>query len=172
MALWRRFQTHIEFPIIRIDDRLIHGQVILGWVEPLRIRKLILAHNRIADDQELKTAIAATVPPNLDFSVAKISDSVPIINHPMISQRLMVVVESPQDVAALREQGGRLKSINIGGLHYKNGRTELLPYVFITPNERQQIDTLVDSGVNVTCQDLPGTPPIPWKRLTEKLGKA
>ena len=169
MSLLRRFQSRVQFPLIRIDDRLIHGQVILGWAEPLRIRPLILAHDGIAQDQDLKKAIMATVPAHFDFSIKSISDSVSIINNSPSSQHLMVVAESPAAVLALWEHGAVLKSFNIGGLHFKEDRIKLLPYVSMSRREINQIGDLVRSGIKVCCQDLPSTLPVSWAKLTEKL---
>jgi mannose/fructose/N-acetylgalactosamine-specific phosphotransferase system component IIB len=78
MSLLHHFSPKFQFPLLRIDDRLIHGQVILGWVMPLKIRPLLLTHDRIAGDEDLKAAISATVPPSLEFLALTVNDSVPI----------------------------------------------------------------------------------------------
>ena len=169
MALWSRIQSRIKFPIVRIDDRLIHGQVILGWAEPFKVRPLILVHNELAQDNDLKDAIAATVPTHYNFSILTIDDAVPVINNQPTGHRLMVVLESPAMALALWERGVTFPSIHIGGLHFKDDRVELLPYVFMTVEEGVQITLLVDSGVEVVCQDLPCATPIPWNKLQEKL---
>jgi len=169
MALWKRFQSKIKFPIVRIDDRLIHGQVILGWAEPFKVRPLILIHNEFAQDDDLKDAIAGTVPSHFDFSILTVDDAIPFINNQPPNHRLMMVVESTAMALTLWERGATLSSIHIGGLHFKDDRVELLPYVFMTVAEGVQINHLVNSGVEVTCQDLPCTTPIPWIKFQEKL---
>ncbi|KPL07084.1 hypothetical protein AMJ86_05940, partial [bacterium SM23_57] len=169
MALFRGFRRHLRFPLIRIDDRLIHGQIVLGWAEPLHIRRLVLAHDGIAQDDNLREAIAATVPTQFDFSVLTIEDTIAAVNDHKLSKRLMVVTESPGSVMAMWEQGAGINSINIGGLHYRDDRIELLPYVFLSPGELNQITELVKSGVDVYCQDLPNSPLSPWNKLLEKL---
>jgi mannose/fructose/N-acetylgalactosamine-specific phosphotransferase system component IIB len=170
MALWTRIPSRLKFPIVRIDDRLIHGQVILGWVEPLKVRTLILVHNELARDEEIKNAFASAVPSHLDFRVLTIDDTLPLLNDTAISERLMVVVESPMMALTLWERGVVFHSIHIGGLHFKEDRIELLPYIFMTREEGMQITRLANSGVEVICQDLPTTPPINWKKLQGKLG--
>lgn len=169
MALFRGFRRHIRFPLIRIDDRLIHGQIVLGWAEPLRIRRLVLAHDEIAQDDDLREVIAATVPTQFDFSVRTIEDTIATVNDHKLSKRMMVVVESPGVVRTMWEQGARINSINIGGLHYRDDRIELLPYVFLSPEELDQISELAKSGVDVYCQDLPNSPLILWDKLLDKL---
>ncbi len=169
MGLFKRLQQRYQFPIVRIDDRLIHGQVILGWVEPLKIRSLIFALDTYARDEDLKTTIAATIPPHLDFSVVSLSDVASILNNPQKNKRLMVVVESPEAVNTILANGGEITTVIIGGLHYQGDRTELLPYVFMTRAEVDLVTKIVESGVDVTCQDLPGTSPVLWEDIKEKL---
>ncbi len=169
MTLFKRLQQRHKFPIIRIDDRLIHGQVILGWVEPLKIRSLILAHDTYAGDEDLKTSIAATIPPHVDFSVVSLLDAATILIDRQRDKRLMVVVNSPEAVNTIQVNGGEIDTVIIGGLHYQENRFELLPYVYMSHSEVDLITRIVESGVDVTCQDLPGTSPVPWKSIKEKL---
>ena len=172
MSFLRRSRPRYHFPLIRIDDRLIHGQVILGWAEPLRVRSLVLVHDDIAHDEDLAAAISATVPSPLAFSILTIADAVSLINDSPPSHHLMVVVETPKTALKLWELGAALKSINIGGLHYSNGRVELLPYVFMSRVELDDISRLAQSGVEVRCQDLPNSPPVSWEKIMEKLDLA
>jgi mannose/fructose/N-acetylgalactosamine-specific phosphotransferase system component IIB len=169
MTLWSRFQSQVKFPIVRIDDRLIHGQVILGWAEPFKVRPLILIHNELAQDNDLKDAIANTVPSYYDFSILTIDSAIPFLKNQPSNHRTMIVMESPSMALALWERGVALSSIHIGGLHCKGDRIELLPYIYMTTEEKKQITHMVNSGVEVVCQDLPCTAPIPWKKLQEKL---
>jgi mannose/fructose/N-acetylgalactosamine-specific phosphotransferase system component IIB len=169
MSLLRHFAPKYQFPLLRIDDRLIHGQVILGWAMPLKIRPLLLVHDRIANDEDLKTAISAIVPANLDFSVLMIAEAVPMIIDPSLSRHMMIVVESPGVALQLWEQGAALKSINIGGLHFEDDRIKLLSYVFMSRDEIDQVARLTRSGADVHCQDLPTTIPVAWEKLVEKL---
>jgi len=172
MSLLSSIAHRYQFPLLRIDDRLIHGQVVLGWAEPLRVRHLRLVHDEIARDAGLKDAICASVPSNLDFAVQTVVDAIPIINDPSVSRNMMIVVESPKAALDLWEQGAGLKSINIGGLHSCKNRIRLLPYVFMTDLELEQIACLARSGLDVWCQDLPSTSPVAWEKLMDKLDRS
>jgi len=171
MSLLSSIAPRYQFPLLRIDDRLIHGQVVLGWAEPLRIRPLVLVHDEIAGDAELKEAICASVPSHLNFSVQAVIGAVPLINDPSASRHMMVVVESPGTALDLWEQGAALKSVNIGGLHSSESRIKLLPYVFMSRRELEQIASLAQSGLHIWCQDLPSTPSVGWEKLMDKLDK-
>ena len=162
-------KQRFQFPIVRIDDRLIHGQVVLGWVEPLKIRSLILAHDTIAHDQDLKTAIAGILPSHLDFQVLSLKDTAAILNDSQKNKRQMVVVESPKAMKIIVANGGKIDNIIIGGLHHQEDRTELLPYVFLSPADISQMNEIVKSGISVTCQDLPGSSPVSWDNIMQKL---
>ena len=169
MTLFNRLQQRYQFPIVRIDDRLIHGQVILGWVEPLKIRSLILAHDTYARDEDLKTTIAATIPPHLEFSVFTLSDAATILSNRQENKHVMVVVDSPEAVNIMLANGGEFATVIIGGMHYQEDRIELLSYVYMSRAEVDLVTKIVESGVDVTCQDLPGTSPVLWENVKEKL---
>lgn len=169
MTFLNRLQQRYRFPIVRIDDRLIHGQVILGWVEPLKIRSLILAHDIYANDKDLVDAITATIPPYVDFWVLPMSNAVASIRNRPKNVRLMVVVDSPDALKFLLDNGCDFSNVTIGGLHHQEDRIELLPYVYMTRAEMNLISKIVESGVDVRCQDLPGTSPVLWKSIKEKL---
>jgi mannose/fructose/N-acetylgalactosamine-specific phosphotransferase system component IIB len=81
----------------------------------------------------------------------------------------MIVVESPAVALKLWEQGAKVKSINIGGVHFEDDRIKLLSYVFMSHTEIEQITRLAESGAEVRCQDLPSSPPVIWDKLIEKL---
>ncbi len=159
---WRRKKS--DFPIVRIDDRLLHGQVVVGWASALGLERVILANDRVAADKSLSAAIKAGVSPDMQVDVIDFEQAVKdMINGEYTSQKSMLVLESPGDALRLLHKGVSLKKLHVGGLHFREGSEELLPYVFLSKWDRMALDEMVERGVRVSCQDIPSTTPVVYR---------
>ena len=74
------------------------------------------------------------------------------------NEAVMVLIESARDALGLIMSGMELKEVNVGGLHYREGSVELLPFVFLTHDERSALRELVKRGVTLSAQDVPSNP--------------
>ena len=159
---WNRKKT--DYPIIRIDDRLLHGQVVVGWAGALGLEWLILAHDRVVATKSLCAALRAGVPPEIQTDVIDLDQAgAALANGDYSTQKSMLVLESPGDVLKLIHKGVTVKSLHIGGLHFREGSDELLPYVFLSNWDRMALDEMIQRGVRVSLQDLPSTNPVAYR---------
>lgn len=143
--------------LVRVDDRLIHGQVVLGWSRALKPDRIVVANDRIARAGWERKFYSASVPPQIKVSFLTLDETtVELLNNLFMNETVLMLFESVKDVYALVKKGVRLEKINIGGLHYRSGAEELLPYVFITDEDRQLLRELVKSGITLFAQDIPG----------------
>lgn len=146
--------------LVRIDDRLIHGQVVLGWTRVIKPDRIITANDRIAESTLERKFYAASVPPQIKVSFLTIEETaVDLLNNLFQSESLLLLIESVPDVYALVKKGVQLDEINVGGLHYREGTEELLPYVFLSVEDRRLLRELVKDGVTLRAQDIPGNNP-------------
>jgi mannose/fructose/N-acetylgalactosamine-specific phosphotransferase system component IIB len=137
--------------LARIDDRLIHGQVILGWVPAVKPDRIVVANDRVASSDWERKFYSSCVPPEVNVSFAISADLYK-------SEQLIVLLESAQDTLAFIGGGIDLKEVNVGGLHYREGSVELLPFVFLVHEERNALRELVKRGVTLSAQDVPSNP--------------
>ena len=145
--------------LARIDDRLIHGQVILGWVPALKPDRIIVANDRVAGSDWERKFYSSCVPPEVHVSFAGVAETARQIGGNLFhDESLIVLVESARDALALLSAGIDIKDVNVGGLHYREGSIELLPFVFLTADERAALRELVKRGVTLTAQDVPSNP--------------
>lgn len=150
-------------PIVlyRIDERLIHGQVVLGWGSQLRPERFLVVDDELAasawekDLYELGAAGAEVV----FASVAEARDLLAEWreDHP----RSILLTKTIAAMRALAE-GGLLEGcvVNIGGVHHGPGRDQVLTYVHLTPSEREDLRDLAAGGAEVQARDLPDSPGI------------
>ncbi len=145
--------------LARIDDRLIHGQVVLGWAPVVKPSRILVACDRVAASDWERKFYASCVPPEIPTSFLTIEDAARSIGaEPLASEQILILLESAEDAWKLVHAGVALKEINVGGLHYREGAIELLPFVFVTPEDRAYLRELVKLGVTLSAQDVPSNP--------------
>jgi mannose/fructose/N-acetylgalactosamine-specific phosphotransferase system component IIB len=146
-------------PIVlcRIDDRLIHGQVVLGWGRPLGVERIILVNDAVAASSCEQDLYRMAVPPEIDLRFASTSEaSAGLAGWRDDARRTLLLTGDIPTMLALHAADGRaLHAINLGGLHHRPGRRQRLPYVYLTDDERAELLALERSGAEVSAQDVP-----------------
>lgn len=146
--------------LYRIDDRLIHGQVVVGWGQPLNIRFIVLVDDAVAASDWEQELYRMGVPPEMDVYFHTASDAVAAIPRYRSDARRGILLTG--DIATMRrlvDDAGVL-AVNVGGIHSRAGRTQRLRYVFLSPDEESALRQLAEQGASVTAQDVPGARPV------------
>jgi PTS system mannose-specific IIB component/fructoselysine and glucoselysine-specific PTS system IIB component len=158
-------------PIVlcRIDDRLVHGQVVVGWGRPLEIDRIVLVDDAVAASEFECDLYRMAVPEEMDVEFTTTADApARIAALAPCGDRVLVLTGSVAAMAALaRSRPGLLRTINVGGLHDAPGRREYLRYVYATDEELADLRALAAEGIDVRAQDLPDTRPVPVAAWTE-----
>ena len=144
--------------LFRVDDRLIHGQVILGWGSVLRPDRIILADDEVASNEWEKNLYAAAVPPEIKVSILPLLEAAAQLKRGIFdTERVILLVRHPKDVVALMDLGLPVGEVNVGGLHFREGRQKLLDNVYIDGEERNIMRELVKRGVILDGRAVPGS---------------
>ena len=140
----------------RIDDRLIHGQVTVGWGEVLKPDRIILANDEVASNEWEQELYRAAVPPEIEIYVTSVEDAAAMLaEEEHNGRRTILLVDSPRDVLRLLQRGAHIEKVNVGGLHFREGKHPLLPFVYVDENDLDALRTLCQRGICVECQDVP-----------------
>jgi PTS system mannose-specific IIB component/fructoselysine and glucoselysine-specific PTS system IIB component len=147
----------------RIDDRLVHGQVVIGWGRPLAIDLIVLVDGAVAASEWEQDIYRMAVPDSMEilFVVADVAARrLPAWDA---SQARVVLLAGAIDERAQVQQAvpDLIRSINLGGLHHRPGRTERLPYIYLDDVDRDALRALADAGVSISAQNLPGSAAVP-----------
>jgi mannose/fructose/N-acetylgalactosamine-specific phosphotransferase system component IIB len=153
--------------LCRIDDRLIHGQVVVGWGRPMGIELIILVDDHVAGsdwEQELyRMAVGGEV--EVRF-VTAVEAAAKLPEWQANGKRSLVLTGDLETMALLHAAGpGIVRRINLGGIHHRPGRRERLPFVYLTDQELQGLAAMEKAGAVITAQDLPTTQPVPLRNL-------
>lgn len=149
----------------RIDDRLIHGQVVVGWGQPLNVKFIVLVDDSVAGSEWEQDLYRMGVPPEMEVRFQSTADAAPLLDDYRTEQRPGILLTG--DIATMRSlvASGGVRDVNIGGIHHRAGRTQHLRYVFLTPEEQNALRELAALGAVVTAQDVPATRAIPLEEL-------
>jgi len=156
-------------PIVlcRVDDRLIHGQVVVGWGQALGIGRIVLVDDQVAGSDWEQELYRMAVTPEITIEFATVAQGAVALQRWQEDPRRTVVLTGDLDaMAALyRADPVAVHRINLGGIHHRPGRRERLPYLYLTDDELRRLQALEAAGAEVSAQDLPTTPPVSLRSL-------
>jgi mannose/fructose/N-acetylgalactosamine-specific phosphotransferase system component IIB len=149
----------------RIDDRLIHGQVVVGWGQPLDVKFIVLVDDAVAESDWEQELYRMGVPPEMEVRFHSAADAAAHLDDYRTEARPGILVTG--DIATMRQlvERGGVRDVNVGGIHHRAGRTQHLRYVFLTPEEGVALRDLAARGAVVTAQDVPAARAIPLEEL-------
>ncbi|HEE8950460.1 TPA: PTS sugar transporter subunit IIB [Providencia rettgeri] len=151
--------------VARIDDRLIHGQVITTWVKNFDIEQVIIVNDKVANDTVQQSVLTMAAPPDLKIVVFGVDKFIEVLKKAEIKRRTMLLFTNSIDVNRLVESGLKLEKLNVGGMRMQEGRRNLSRAVAVTPDEEQAFRSLINNNVTVEIQMVPKDPIVELKTL-------
>lgn len=141
---------------IRIDDRLIHGQVATLWTNELGATRIMVINDEVANNEIQKTMLRMAAPSNVSTSLITEEKAVNNINNGNYKgQKVLVIVKNPETIVRLMDQGLDIKKINVGNMSTRENTHHIKPSVSITPEEEQAFRVLLHRGVEITAVMVP-----------------
>ena len=141
----------MDIALLRIDSRLIHGQVAGSWSNFISPQTLIAASDTAAHDNLRKTLLLQVAPSHIKTNVLDIAKTGRVYNNPKYAgMKTMIVVESPADALALVDAGVSVKEINVGGVTYKDGMKQVSEAVYTSNADIEAYKELDRRGITLT----------------------
>lgn len=153
--------------LYRIDDRLIHGQVVVGWGQPLELRFIVLVDDEVASSEWEQELYRMGVPPEMSVHFHSVTSAAAALPAYQSDPRpgIMLVGDIGTMARLVAASNGTIDHVNIGGVHHSPGRIGRLRYVFLSADEETGLRAIAASGVDVSAQDVPGARPVPLEEL-------
>jgi PTS system mannose-specific IIB component/fructoselysine and glucoselysine-specific PTS system IIB component len=146
----------------RVDDRLVHGQVVVGWGQPLDVAFLAIVDDALAESPWEQELYRLAAPPELEMRFVSVADAAAAHAAWRDEARVgMVITANVDTMGRFAALSGHVDRVTLGGLHAGPGRTERMHYVFLDVADIERLRALVASGVDVVAQDLPASRPVP-----------
>jgi mannose/fructose/N-acetylgalactosamine-specific phosphotransferase system component IIB len=148
--------------LVRIDDRLLHGQVLLAWASHFEPRRIVLGDDEVAADPVRCALYRDMAESDVDIDVLSLEDVA--LKLEAEGPRTLLVLGSAGGVRRLVERGMPLRHLQIGGLHSGPHKKRLLDYVHLSAEDADALLWLLAHGVTVEAQDLPSHRAVPIDR--------
>lgn len=143
--------------LTRIDNRLVHGQVGVTWTTSLGANLLIVADDGAAKDpiqQQLMSMTAESSGVGIRFFT--IDHTIEIIRKASPRQKIFIVCKTPKDVRKLVEGNVPLKEVNVGNMHFSEGKRPFTKKVYVNDQDMEDLKFIASKGIKVYAQDTPG----------------
>ncbi len=152
----------MSLKLVRVDDRLIHGQVVLGWAPALNADQILLIDDHVSSTEWEQELYRMGVPPRMEVEFTSVADSPEALARWAESPRRTIVMIADVDtLTRVCQLSDVVTRVNVGGVHEGAGRSKRLPYVFLTEQEGELLRQLGENGIEVTARDVPTAKPIP-----------
>jgi PTS system mannose-specific IIB component len=163
----------MEIVLARVDNRLIHGQVLESWVPTLRANCIIVANDEAAQAVMQKILMQAAVPRGIKVIV----DTVEAVSQLLCSDelenvRVLLLFATACDARKAIESGLALKKLNLGNMHAGTGKLQCSCTIFLDPEDVEDLQKIQNHGVSITSQCVPSERKIPWTTTYKKTVKS
>jgi len=154
--------------LIRVDNRLVHGQVLEAWLPALDAHGVLVADDEAAGNVLARSAMALAIPPRVQFQVLKVTAAAELLRpggKGVPGVRTLVLVRDVRDAVALAEQGVVLQALNLGNVHFANGRRQVAPSVYLDAGEMEALARLSTRGTEIEARAVPAEHKTPFSVL-------
>lgn len=145
-----------EIVLTRIDDRLIHGQVMTAWVKKTRANQILIIDEEVAKDDFMSEILKMSAPSGIDIVVTGLEDAVAFLKaQESENKRLIILVKAPVTIDVLVESGIAIDKLVVGGMGAKANRRVLYKNISASDEERATFKKLIDQGIPVVIHIIP-----------------
>lgn len=156
-----------EIVLFRIDERLIHGQVVTAWVGHTKARQILVIDDKAANDSLMSSILKMAAPPGITVNVVTVEAGIALLAQDAVSGNLIVIVKNP--VEAKRVLTAKLDNlpaeINMGNAGMAPGRVKLSPSVYLDAEGVAALKDIAASGCVVYLQTIPADKRIRWEEI-------
>lgn len=153
--------------LTRIDDRLIHGQVMTKWIKETGAENVVIIDDATSKNEFVINVFEQAIPEDIGIGVFNKEDGVKFFSQPLEAPT-MILVKVPETIEYMINHGVDIKDLDLGGMGAKDGRSTLYQYISTSHEEDQCFYRLLDKGMNVYVQIVPQNEKQPIKPLLDK----
>ncbi len=160
--------------LVRVDNRLVHGQVLEAWLPAIDAQAILVADDEAARNTLVRSAMALAIPPRVSFRVLPVAQAAELLGPGGAgapSPRTLVLLRDVRDALALSKAGVALPRLNLGNVHFSSGRKQVSASVYLDAAELQALEELAAAGTEVEVQAVPAEHPAPLALLKERFAR-
>lgn len=161
----------MEIRLSRIDDRLIHGQVVTVWAKEAGAERIIIVSKEVANDEIRKTLVKQAAPPGIKVNIVDVDKAVKVFNNSKYqNETVFYLFTNPTEVLEMVENNIPINSINIGGMQFKDGKNQVTKAVSVDGEDVSAFRKLAALGVDLDLRVLATDPKINFESKLKEAG--
>ncbi|WP_437613235.1 PTS mannose transporter subunit IIAB [Erwinia sp. V71] len=165
-------EDHMKIGLARIDDRLIHGQVATRWTKETNVSRIIVVSDEVAADNVRKTLLTQVAPPGVTAHVVDVAKMIRVWNNPKYGRdRVMLLFTNPTDVERIVAEGVNIKTVNIGGMAFRQGKTQVNMAVSVDEKDIEAFKKLNARGIELEVRKVASDPKLKMMDLIAKVNQ-
>lgn len=151
----------MRIELVRIDDRLIHGQIVMAWSKAVSVERIVVIDDIVANDLIHKILLETVAPPNVKVSIFNVAQGIECLKKDLFAEeRIMLLVTKPATILSLVESELRFSTINVGGMSFGPGKKQLTKTVSLDDADQHAFRKLNQYGITLQIQVLPNDIPV------------
>ncbi|KID04841.2 PTS mannose transporter subunit IIAB [Hafnia alvei] len=163
-------EDHMKIGLARIDDRLIHGQVATRWTKETNVSRIIVVSDEVAADHVRSTLLKQVAPPGVTAHVVDVEKMIRVYNNPAYGRdRVMLLFTNPTDVVRLVENGVNITTVNIGGMAFRQGKTQITNAVSVDEKDIEAFKKLDARGIELEVRKVSSDSRLKMMELINKM---
>ncbi len=152
--------------LVRIDDRLIHGQVVIGWGGYLHPDRIILCSDEVASSEWEREIYLGAVGDDIEANVLSVEETAQsLLKNEFKNAKLILLVELPKTLLELLDYGVEFTTVNVGGMHYKESKRCVISYIYVDDQDVRWFKELYRRHIKLECQNVPTSKKLDLARL-------
>ena len=155
---------------LRIDDRLLHGQIAYSWKSALSYQAIVIANDKAASDEFRKGVIKMCCPEGVKLAVRSVEEAAQLLNNPKLKEmKVFAICANPMDAERLLKLIEERPAVNLGGVQMAQGRRRFSNAVYLNEEELMALDEIVSKGYTVEVQEVPATAMTKYEDIRRKM---
>ena len=160
----------MDIALVRVDNRLVHGQILEAWVPFLRASCIVVVDDQVASDFFQETVIRMAVPREVQVIISGLKEFAETYSFTQgYGKKTIVLFSSVSDALVVHGLGFRFAKLNIGNVYNENCRICCTPSVLLSDTDIGDITRLHDEGVKIEVRRVPKEKPVDFYEIVQKL---
>jgi PTS system mannose-specific IIB component len=144
---------------VRVDNRLVHGQIIETWLPFTHARAILVVNDALAGDFLRQEIMSLAIPAGVRIEFLPVADLAPFLGrNPLEAEGALILFASCRDARVAYEKGFGFGNLNLGNLHYAPGKKQVCPHVALSKEDESCLDFFRDNGVRLDYRCVPSDP--------------
>ena len=149
----------MKVTVMRIDDRLIHGQIVTRWIDYAEAKKILVVDDKAAADSMQQMLLKLAVPSGITLEILTKKAALEKIRQDQSEEKVLLIMRNPAEANAFLEMGFSIDRINVGTISNSKsvtGRKKILNYIYLEPQDAEALQAMADKGITLDVRAIPG----------------